>query len=146
MVCSSTPPNTRIHTQMLFGHTFMRTCGICAPPHLLSQFLGPTPELPVGGGVGGETGGVEEDTEVGVKASAHLSLLFLGSPTLPLRDTTIQPRVATLGTLCLGLIGLPLFHQEANSNTSVRMQMCKHGLTPIQTSISVFAVKNSDRC
>lgn len=105
---------------MLFGHVFMRTCGICAPPHLLSQFLGPTPVLPVGGGVGGEAGGVEEDTEVGVKASAHLSLLFLGSLTLPLRDTTIQPRVGTLGTLCLGLlIGLPLFHQEANSNTSV---------------------------
>lgn len=66
--------------------------------------------------MGGEAGGVEEDTEVGVKASAHLSLLFLGSPTLPLHDTTIQPRVGTLGTLCLGLlIGLPLLHQEANS-------------------------------
>lgn len=70
--------------------------------------------------MGGEAGEVEEDTEVGVKASAHLSLLFLGSPTLPLHDATIQPRVGTLGTLCLGLlIGLPLFHQEANSNTSV---------------------------
>lgn len=76
-VCSALPPppNIHIHTQMLFGHAFMRTCGICAPPYLLSQFLGPTPVLPIGGGVGGEAGGVEEDTEVGVKASAHLSLL-----------------------------------------------------------------------
>lgn len=68
--------------------------------------------------MGGEAGGVEEDTEVGVKASAHLSLRFLGSPTPSLHDTAIQSRV---GTLCLALlISLHLLHQEENSNTCVK--------------------------
>lgn len=74
---------------MLFGHASMCTCDICAPPHLLSQLPGRTPVLLSGGGVGGEAGGVEEDTEVGAKASVpHLSLCFLGS--IPLCDIAIE--------------------------------------------------------
>lgn len=84
---------THTHTEMLCGHASMRTCGICAPPHLLSQFPGRTPVLLGGGGVGGEAGGgVEEDTEVGAKASVpHLSLCFLASPgSVSPCDITIQ--------------------------------------------------------
>lgn len=77
----TTCTQTHTHTEMLFGQASMRACGICAPPHLLSQFPGRAPVLLGGGGVGGEAGGVEEDTKVGAKASVpHLPVRFLGSP------------------------------------------------------------------
>lgn len=108
--------HTDTHRDAVWPCIYARVCSIRAPPHLLSQFPGRTPVLLIGGGVGGEAGGVEEDTEVGVKASAHLSLRFLGSPIPSLHDTTIQSRV---GTLCLGLlISLHLLHQEENGNTT----------------------------
>lgn len=92
--------------------------------------------------MGGEAGGVEEDTEVGVKAFAHLSLSFLCSPTPSRCDTAIQPRV---GTPCLDdrLISLGILYLEENSNTCVK---CCCGCLVRETLLSGVVNDNTIAC